>query len=103
MEKVAKRRKHKPRSDTVRTPQFVQQAQDIIYEDPSKSIGVISRYLHVSECSIPRTVPEDIRYKAYVMGRGQFMFAQTRKQRFIRAKRFLNEVKHPEIPDMLKK
>ena len=29
------------------------------------------------------------------------MSAQTREQRFIRAKRLLNKVKHPEIPDML--
>ena len=36
VESVAKRRKHKRRSDTVRTPQFVQQVQDIIDEDPSK-------------------------------------------------------------------
>ena len=34
VESVAKRRKHKSRSDTARTPQFVQQVQDIIDEDP---------------------------------------------------------------------
>ena len=45
VESVVKRRKHKPRSDTVRTPQFVQQVQDIIDEDLSKSIRAISRDL----------------------------------------------------------
>ena len=61
VESVAKRRKHKPPSDTVRTPLFVQQVQDIIDEDPSKSI---SRDLQVSGCTICRIVYEDIRYKS---------------------------------------
>ena len=62
VESVARRRKHKPRSDTVRTPQFVQQVQDIIGEDTS-----IWRNLQVSECTIRRIVHEDTRYKSYVM------------------------------------
>ena len=44
VESLAKRRKHKPRSDTVTTPQFAQQLQDIIDEDPSKSIRAISSF-----------------------------------------------------------
>ena len=86
MESVAERRKHKPRSDTVRTPQFVHQVQDIIDQDPSKSIRAISRDLQVSECTLRRIVHEDIRYKSYVMRRGQFMSAQTQEQQFIREK-----------------
>ena len=46
VESFAKCRKHKPCSETVRIPQFVQQVQDIIdEEEPSKSIRSISRYL----------------------------------------------------------
>ena len=37
VESVAKRRKHKPRSDTIRTLQFVQQVQDIIDEETLQS------------------------------------------------------------------
>ena len=37
VEIVAKHRKHKFHSGTVRTPQFVQQVQDVIDEDISKS------------------------------------------------------------------
>ena len=77
MESVAKRRNHKPRLDTVKTLQFVQQVQDIIDEDSSKSIRAISRDLQVSECTISHIVYVDIRYKPYVMRRGQFMSAQT--------------------------
>ena len=98
MESFANCRKHKPHS--VRTPQFVEQAQEIIDEDPSKSIRVISGDLQVFECTILHNDHEDIRYKPYVMHRGQFTSAKTREQRFIRGKRFLNKVKHPEIPDM---
>ena len=74
---VEKRRKRKPRSDTVRILQFVQQVQDNIDQDPTKSIGAISRDLQVCECTIRRIVHEDIRYKSYVICRGQFMSAQT--------------------------
>ena len=73
VESVGSGRKHKPPSDTVRTPQFVQQVQDIIEEDPSKSLKAKSRDLQVSECTIRSIVHEDIRYKSYVMCRGQFM------------------------------
>ena len=77
MESVAKRRKHTPNSDTVRTPQFVQQVQNIIDEDLSKSIRALSRDLQVSECTIHRIVHEDIRYKSYMMRRDQFMPVKT--------------------------
>ena len=77
VESVTRRRKHKLRLDTVRTPQSVQQVEDIINEDPSKFIRAISRDLQVSECTIRRILHEDIRYKSYVMRRSQFMPAQT--------------------------
>ena len=43
VESVAKRRKHKPRSGTVRTPQFLNKVQDIIDEDPKVHKGQIER------------------------------------------------------------
>ena len=76
MESVVKRRKHKPRSDTVRTPQFVQQVQDIIDEDPSKFISTISRNLQVSICTFRGIIHKDIRFKYNVMRRGPFMSAK---------------------------
>lgn len=84
VENVAKRKKHERRSDSVRTPQFVQQVQVIIDGNLSKSIRIIARDLHVSECTIRRIVHEDIQYKSYAMRRGQFMSAQTRDQRLTR-------------------
>ena len=99
VESVVKRKKHKARSDTVRTSQFVQQVQDID-EDFSKSIRAISRDLQISECTIRRIVHEDIRYKSHVMRKGQFISARTREQRFIRAQRLLCKLKHSKISDM---
>ena len=61
VESVAKRDKNKPCSGIVRAPQFVQQVQGIIDEDPSKSIKAISRDLQVSVSTIRTTVHEDIR------------------------------------------
>ena len=75
VESVGKHRKHKPSADTARTLQFVQQVQDIIDEDHSKSIRAISRELQVSECRIRHIINEDVRSKFYVMRRGQFISA----------------------------
>ena len=97
MENVAKRRKHKTPSDTVRTLQLVQQVQEIIDEDPSKSTRAILRNLQVSECTICRIVYEEIRHNSYVMRKGQFMSAKPREQRFILAKGHLIKIKHPEM------
>ena len=58
VESVAKRIKRKPRSDTVRTSQFVQQVQEI---------RGISGDLQVSEYTIHHIVHKDIQYKCYVM------------------------------------
>lgn len=85
----------------IKTTQFIQQIQAIVDENPSKSIRALARDLKVSEGLVRRVVHEDLRYKSYVMRRGQFMSAQTREQRTIRGKRLLNKLKHPEAPNML--
>lgn len=98
---AAKRKKYSPRSDIVRKVEFVQQVQGIINENPSKSMRAIANQLLVSESTIRRVVHEDIRYKSYVMRRGQFMSDKNRENRVIRSKRLLNKLKHPEEPNML--
>ena len=70
-------RKHKCLSHTARKLEFMRLVQDIIDEDPSKSIRALSSDLQVSECTIRRIVHDDIRYKSYVMRRGQFMSVQS--------------------------
>ena len=76
IESVSRRRKHKPCSGTVRTLQFLQQVQDNIDKDASKSISAISRDLQVSECTIRLLFHEDILYNSCVICRGEFMYAQ---------------------------
>ncbi|XP_046868909.1 uncharacterized protein LOC124461437 [Drosophila willistoni] len=100
-EPVSKRKKHEERSHTIRSAEFVQKVQAIIDEDPSKSIRALAKDLNVSDGLIRRVVHEDLRYKSYVMRRGQFMSDKTREQRVIRSNRLLNEIKHPEAAEML--
>lgn len=57
---VAKRKKHSKRSDVVRTAEFIQQVQDIIINDPRKSMRAIAKQLNVAETTIRRVVHEDI-------------------------------------------
>jgi len=84
VETVAKRKRHEERSDTTRNTQFVQQVQEVVDESPSKSMRAIARDLNVSEGLIRRVVHENLRYKSYVMRRGQFMSAQTESETYSR-------------------
>lgn len=70
-------------------------------DSPSKSMRAIARDLNVSKGLIRRVIHEVLRYKSYVMRRGQFISAQTRNHRLIRGKRLLNKLKHPIVPNML--
>ena len=99
IESAAKRKKHEERSDIIKTPEFVKQAQNIIEKDPSTSMRAIARKLNVSEGLIRLVVHEDLRYKSYFMRRGQS--GQTRENRLIRSKHLLNKLKHPKVPNML--
>lgn len=98
---VSHRKRHCRRSDITRTPEFISSVQAAIDEDPGKSIRALGRELQVDEATIRRVVHEDLRYKSYVMRRGQFMSEKTRENRVTRAKRLLNKLKHPEEPGML--
>ena len=92
---VAKRKKSQERSDSIRTPEFIQHVQNIVDERPHKSMRSIATDLGVSEATIRRTVHQDIRYKSYVMRKGQFMSETTKENRLVRSKRLLNKLKHP--------
>ena len=98
---VAKRKKHQQRSDSIRTPEFVQRVQNIIDESPQKSMRSIAKDLNVSEATIRRTCHEDLRYKSYVMKRGQFISETTKENRLVRSKRLVSKLKHPAEQDIL--
>jgi DDE superfamily endonuclease len=98
---VAERKKHSQRFDTIRKDDFVRKVDDIITVNRSKSIRAIAREINVSESTVRRVVHDDIKYKSYVMRRGHFMSAKNRENRLIRSKRLLNNLKHPEEPNIL--
>ena len=53
-----------------------------------------AKKLHVSK-KITRSVHEDIRYKTYIMKRGQFIFEKSKENNLNRYKRLLNKLKNP--------
>lgn len=98
---VAKRKKHSQRSDTIRTPEFIPNVQNIIDENPRRSMRSIAKELQVSEWTIRAVVHQNIRYKSYVMRRSQFMSSKTQENRLMRSKRLLNKLKNPHEHGML--
>ena len=54
-----------------------------------------NKMLHVSEKTIRRSVHDDIRYKSYVIKRGQFIFEKSKENRLNRSRRLLNKLKTP--------
>ena len=98
---VAERKRHYQGSDCISTPEFVNSVQAAIDEDHGKSMRALANELEVDESTIRRVVHEDLRYKSYVIRRGQFMSDRTKVNRLTRLKRFLNKLKHPEDPGMI--
>ena len=90
---VSKCKKHSKRSDITRTLEFIQQVQQTIDDNPRKSMTSLAKEFHVSEGTIRKVVHEDIRYKSFVMRKGQFMSEKTKENRLIRSKRLLNKLK----------
>lgn len=97
-----KRSKPAPRSDNVRTPEFVARVQQKVDQDPSKSIRSLARELGVANATIHRTVHEDLRYGSYALKTGHFMNDATKQKRLEKAKKLLIRLKHPEEAKMLK-
>lgn len=97
-----KRKKHDPRSDTIRTSEFVARVQEMVDSDPGKSMNKLSKELGVGYGTIFRIINEDLRYRSYILKRGQFMNAAMRERRLVKAKKLLNKVKHPDKDDLLR-
>jgi inhibitor of nuclear factor kappa-B kinase subunit alpha len=98
---VAKRKLHATRSDNMRTPEFVAQVRGTIDASPGTSMRSLAREFDVSEGTIRNVVHEDLRYKSYVMRRGQFMSQAIQDNRLLRSRMLLNKLKHPESPGEL--
>ncbi len=75
--------------------------QELVNEDPGRSMRKLAEDLKVSEFLIRKIVKEDIRSLSYSLHRGQFMMEATKKTRYEKATALLNRLKHPPAPDIL--
>ena len=64
---------------SLRTPEFNQKVKQTVDENRGQSMRSISKKLHMTEKIIRRNVHKDIRYKSYVMKRGQFIYEKSKE------------------------
>ena len=100
-EAVAERKDHNRRSDTIRDREFIMQVQEMVNNDPSKSMRAMARDLDVSEHCIRSCLMEDIRYKSYRMRKGQLLTDKMKENRLKKSTRLLNKLKKPLEPGMV--
>ncbi|QQP52414.1 Uncharacterized protein FKW44_004561 [Caligus rogercresseyi] len=87
-EKVVERKKGKRHSDFLRTPEFVEKLQKKVQEDPSKSCTKLAEELGVGNTT-------DLRYHFYKRRKGQILTEKAQENRFNKALKLLNKLKHP--------
>jgi len=85
------RKKHNKHKDCT-NPEIVHRIQEIINEDPGKSMRYIAREMNMSDVTIRKIVANDIRYKSYALRRAQFMKQHTKERSFIKAKKLLTKL-----------
>ena len=100
-EAVASRKGHSRRSDCVRTPEFIQQLQDKVMENPSKGIRALAREMGVGDATMKLDLNEDLRYHSYKRRKGQILTANAKENRLTKAKKLLNKLTHPVEPGMI--
>lgn len=86
------RKMHKVCKDRT-SPDIIHRIQEVINEDPGKSMHSIARELQMSDITVRRIVAEEIRYRSYVLRRGQFM---TKERLFEKARKLLTKLKNPK-------
>ena len=91
-EYACKRKKHRKRSDTL-GDKIVNDMEDLIRENPGRSMRSLARELNIDEKTVRNKVKEDIHLKSYALRRGQFMSQATKERRFEKAKLLLNRLK----------
>lgn len=87
------RKKHNVRKDRT-SPETVGKIQEIINQDPGRSMRSIAKEMEMSNATIRKIVHEDLRYHSYVLRRGHFMMQQTKERRLEKAKKLLSKLKN---------
>lgn len=95
-----KRKTPRRRSDA-HGPEIVAQVQELINQDPGRSMRKIAADLSVSDFLIRKIVKEDIRYRSYCLRRAQFMSEATKRVRHQKAMALLNRLKHPPAENII--
>ena len=95
-----KRKTHERRSDALGDG-FVADLEDIIRQDPGRSMRSLARELDVHEKTIRRKVKGELNLKSYALRRGQFMNQATKERRCEKAKLMLNKLKSPVVRNPL--
>ncbi|XP_052832121.1 uncharacterized protein LOC128247010 [Octopus bimaculoides] len=98
---ASNRKKHRRRTDTFRTPKFIQQVKQTIDENSRRSMRLIAKEHHMSEGTIRNVVHKDIRYKSYAMRKGHFISETVKENHLIRSKRHPNKLKNPAEKDVI--
>lgn len=85
---MVKRKEHS-QFDFIRTTKFIQYVMNIINQDSRNLIRVIKIWTWL-------VVHEDIKYKSYMISRGQFMFSRNWENHVIQSKHLPNKLQHSE-------
>jgi hypothetical protein len=90
----SERKTHSRRSDAMDV-NIVASLQELVNQDPGRSMRLLARELGISEASVCNKMAQDIRYKSYACRWGQFMKEATKERRLAKAKLLLNRLKKP--------
>jgi len=93
-------RKTHSKEHVVRTPDIIQRAQELIFEDPRQSIRKLSSVIGVSEKTMRQIVEEDLRYKSYTIKVRQMLSKAARTKRVERCNLLLCSFWPPNSPDL---
>ena len=78
----------------MKAPEFIHKVKQTIDENRGQLMRLLAKKLHLFEKTIWRNVHEDIRYKFFVMKRGQFISEKSKENRLNWTKRLLNKLKN---------
>ena len=100
-EDTVTQKSHSDRSDKKRTPKFLGKIQNMIDNNPSKSIMSIASDIGAFKFLIRLVVHENIKHFSYKMRKGQFLSQDMKDERKDHDAKLINKLKHPLRPNIL--
>ena len=101
LEDVACQMRHRKHSDTVRSPDFVQELQKKALEDPGKVIRSLVREKNVKLATMKLLLNEFLRQSSDKRRKAQHLTARAQDDHPKKARKLLNKPKCPEEPGTL--